>query len=258
MPRPKSGNPPWEAVAMKLPKEMLAELRRFADLRRLTISEVLREGLTLRMQHEGPVQEYNKVGIPTLKSGERRIQDEGTVPEYNGYTVSPEASEPGRGPGAALDEIRATLAHHTTQLATLTQALIPVPVHPGVPVLPEPAPLCYVCAGLAVTPPPAPMETPATLPVQEGSSYTVLPEQSPGLPGAAVPVEPVGEAGDTPGSSYGAFTAQVLDTVTTLKRATSAEIARVLSAKTKHAWQALQRLVKQGKVRQDGKYYLPA
>jgi hypothetical protein len=73
----------------------------------------------------------------------------------------------------------------------------------------------------------------------------------------AKPGEPGGEAGDTPGSSYGAFTAQVLGTVADLNRATSAEIARVLSAKTKHVWQALQRLVKQGKVRQDGKDYFP-
>jgi hypothetical protein len=59
MPRPKSGNAPWEAVAMKLPKDLLAELRRFSDLHRMTLSEVMREGLILRMKSDTAGNAYN-------------------------------------------------------------------------------------------------------------------------------------------------------------------------------------------------------
>ena len=47
MPRRPSGNPPLKALAVKLPAPIIEEVRRYADLHGLSISEVIREGLDI-------------------------------------------------------------------------------------------------------------------------------------------------------------------------------------------------------------------
>ena len=55
MPRAKSGNPPWPMIACKLPPDELDQLRRYADIHRCSISEVLRQGLALKLAGAAPV-----------------------------------------------------------------------------------------------------------------------------------------------------------------------------------------------------------
>ena len=154
MPRPKSGNPLWEPVAFKLPKDMLTALRRFADLHRMNISEVLREGLVLRLSHEG------------------------VVKEYNGYTLS--VDEPGETDHTALlHEIRSELVR-LAQVIEHRPAVSPPEASYGNTHKasrkqrrhPEAA------QGTSATPdvPPIPPVTPPT-PAQKGN--TVLPEELP-------------------------------------------------------------------------------
>ena len=45
MARKSTGNPPWQALAVKLPAPMIDEVRRYAALHGMSISEVIREGL---------------------------------------------------------------------------------------------------------------------------------------------------------------------------------------------------------------------
>ena len=59
MPRRPSGNPQWEALAVKLPPQMLEEVKRYADLHRMSISEVIREGLHMRLHGPQQTSEYN-------------------------------------------------------------------------------------------------------------------------------------------------------------------------------------------------------
>jgi hypothetical protein len=59
MPRRPSGKPQWEALAVKLPPQMLEEVRRYADLHRMSISEVIREGLNMRLHGPQQMSEYN-------------------------------------------------------------------------------------------------------------------------------------------------------------------------------------------------------
>ncbi len=49
MPKPKSGNDPWKAVAVKLPPDLLEEVGRYADLYHTSVSALIREGLELRL-----------------------------------------------------------------------------------------------------------------------------------------------------------------------------------------------------------------
>jgi hypothetical protein len=56
MPRKPTGQPPLKALAVKLPAPLIAEIRRYADLQwpRKTISDVIREGLELRLHGVQP------------------------------------------------------------------------------------------------------------------------------------------------------------------------------------------------------------
>jgi hypothetical protein len=49
MARKSTGTPHWKALAVKLPPEDIDELRRYTDVHRLSLSEVIREGLDLRL-----------------------------------------------------------------------------------------------------------------------------------------------------------------------------------------------------------------
>jgi hypothetical protein len=49
MARKPTGNPHWKALAVKLPAPMIEEVRRYADLHGMTISEVIREGVDMRL-----------------------------------------------------------------------------------------------------------------------------------------------------------------------------------------------------------------
>jgi len=59
MPRRPSGKPQWEALAVKLPPQMIDEVRCYADLHRMSISEVIREGLDMRLHGPQQMSEYN-------------------------------------------------------------------------------------------------------------------------------------------------------------------------------------------------------
>lgn len=59
MPRRPSGNPQWKALAVKLPPQMIEEVKRYADLHRMSISEVIREGLDMRLHGSQQSSEYN-------------------------------------------------------------------------------------------------------------------------------------------------------------------------------------------------------
>jgi hypothetical protein len=59
MPRRPSGNPPLKALAVKLPAPMIEEVRRYADLHGMSISEVIREGLDMRLHGPQQTAEYN-------------------------------------------------------------------------------------------------------------------------------------------------------------------------------------------------------
>jgi hypothetical protein len=59
MPRRASGNPPLKALAVKLPSLLIEEVRRYADLRGMTISAVIREGLDMRLHGSALSSEYN-------------------------------------------------------------------------------------------------------------------------------------------------------------------------------------------------------
>jgi hypothetical protein len=50
MPRPPSGNPHWQAVVVKLPPDLLAEVQRYTRLHGGTISQTLRDGLVAHLQ----------------------------------------------------------------------------------------------------------------------------------------------------------------------------------------------------------------
>src|SRR5437016_12636105 len=63
MPRPSTGTPHWKALAVKLPVEVIDELRRYSDLHGVTISQLIREGLDMRLH--GPQQ--TTVPIPTVR-----------------------------------------------------------------------------------------------------------------------------------------------------------------------------------------------
>jgi len=59
MPRPKSGKPHLKALAVKLPVETIEELRRYADLHNISISDVIRQGLDLRLHDPQATREDN-------------------------------------------------------------------------------------------------------------------------------------------------------------------------------------------------------
>jgi hypothetical protein len=59
MPRRPSGNPPLKALAVKLPAPMIEEVRRYADLHGISISEIIREGLDMRLHGSQQMSEYN-------------------------------------------------------------------------------------------------------------------------------------------------------------------------------------------------------
>ena len=65
MARKPTGNPHWKALAVKLPAPMIDEVRRYADLHGMSISEVIREGVDLRLHGTQQPSEYNSnISIP--------------------------------------------------------------------------------------------------------------------------------------------------------------------------------------------------
>lgn len=59
MARKPTGNPHWKALAVKLPAPMIEEVRRYADLHGITISEVIREGVDIRLHGTQQSSEYD-------------------------------------------------------------------------------------------------------------------------------------------------------------------------------------------------------
>jgi hypothetical protein len=69
MARKSTGNPHWKALAVKLPAPMIDEVRRYADLHGMSISEVIREGLDMRLHGPQQSSEYNgntTISAPTV------------------------------------------------------------------------------------------------------------------------------------------------------------------------------------------------
>jgi hypothetical protein len=63
MARPKSGNPPWDAVAVKLPPWLIAEAERYSDLYHVSVSALLREGLILRIQGQQAAEPFSGITV---------------------------------------------------------------------------------------------------------------------------------------------------------------------------------------------------
>ena len=59
MPKPASGQPHWEAIAVKLPPALMAEVRRYTDIHGLALSDLVRQGLEMRLHGEAPPSWYN-------------------------------------------------------------------------------------------------------------------------------------------------------------------------------------------------------
>ena len=107
MPRPKSGKPPLVAIAVKLEPDELENVRRFTDLHHMSISDLVREGLRMRMQHSGPI------AITPSEHG-----DNGNTGNTGNTAMQ---SETGTSP--ALEELRALVQVQTKRLDALIEAL---------------------------------------------------------------------------------------------------------------------------------------
>ena len=69
MARKSTGNPHWQALAVKLPAQMIDEVRRYAALHGMSISEVIREGLDIRLHGPQQSSEYSGntiISAPTV------------------------------------------------------------------------------------------------------------------------------------------------------------------------------------------------
>jgi hypothetical protein len=67
MPRKSTGKPHWKALAVKLPAAMIDEVRRYSDLHGISLSELIRQGLAMRLHGPQPANEYNGITIlPTI------------------------------------------------------------------------------------------------------------------------------------------------------------------------------------------------
>jgi hypothetical protein len=64
MPRPPTGKPHLQALAVKLPAQTIDELRRYSDLHKTTISAIIREALDMRLH--GPQQPSEPHGSTAL------------------------------------------------------------------------------------------------------------------------------------------------------------------------------------------------
>jgi biotin operon repressor len=91
----------WKPVAFKLPEPDILALRRYADVHRVSISDVLREGMALRLGQNGaPYELYRHT--PPAEPAEDLRQAAATT---------------------ALQEIRDSLARLESQVQALTQAV---------------------------------------------------------------------------------------------------------------------------------------
>ena len=69
MARKPTGNPHWKALAVKLPASLIDEVRRYADLHGMSISEVIREGVDMRLHATQQPSEYSgntSIPAPTV------------------------------------------------------------------------------------------------------------------------------------------------------------------------------------------------
>ena len=110
MPRKPTGQPPLKALAVKLPAPLIAEIRRYADHHRTTISKVLLEGVELRLHGvQSPSQAPGNSPIPaptlatvtqiaatltTAADQLRRLCQSPTVPETGQQLSTPTLSVP--------------------------------------------------------------------------------------------------------------------------------------------------------------------
>lgn len=64
MPRPKSGNPPWEAIAVKLPPSLMDQVRLYTDQNsKVSISQLVREGLEMRLGMTQPASNNQDITV---------------------------------------------------------------------------------------------------------------------------------------------------------------------------------------------------
>src|SRR5216683_7124761 len=118
MPRPPSGDPLWKPVAFKLPEPDILALRRYADVHRVSISEVLREGMALRLGQNGaPYELYRHT--PPAEPAEDLRQAAATT---------------------TLQEIRDSLARLESQVQDLLAAMTSQQTPHGYTVIPESRP----------------------------------------------------------------------------------------------------------------------
>jgi hypothetical protein len=95
MPRPPRTAPPLEVVAVKLTPELAAHLRQFCYEHRMTVSEVIREGIEWRLSQDGAVPQVSPGDTPSIPAWlddaiHAKIAAALAAHQSNGYTVIPE------------------------------------------------------------------------------------------------------------------------------------------------------------------------
>jgi hypothetical protein len=223
MPKHKSGNDPWKAVAVKLPPDLLEEVGRYADLYHTSISALIREGLALRMHGQQPAELSSSMTVippataavftrlaDTLSTAVdelRKVCNQPTAEEYNGNT----ATLP------ALEQPAAEGRYHGNTVIPLVQG-------------------------------------DATARIADDGPADVLGTVTEAVTETVAVTEPNSQA-----RAYGEVPAGVLAVLAQRQSATAAELAKALGddtkAGTKTVWQALQRLLKRGAVLREGQQY---
>jgi hypothetical protein len=223
MPKPKSGNDPWKAVAVKIPPDLLEEVGPYADLNHTSVSALIREGLELRLHGQQLAESASSITVippatlavfnhlaTTLDMAAaelRRICGLHIEQEYNGHTIT-----------------TPTLEEPVADVRTCGNTVIPLVQGDETARIADDG------------------QADALEPVTETITVT----------------EPRSQA-----RAYGEVPSVVLAALAQQQSATAAELAKALGdntkAGTKAVWQALQRLLKRGAVIREGQQYrLPA
>lgn len=168
MPRSPSGKPPQKAIAVKLPPALHAEVLRYADLYHISISNLIREGLMLRLRPQArpDTGEAAPVLPPALVAMLSRLAEtlstavdtlrafsaagsSSTAEEYNGYTAADESGYNGNtrtednqynGNTSPSEQYNRHTLPETWDVPSLVDhtapAVTPQPVAPEAPVVP--------------------------------------------------------------------------------------------------------------------------
>jgi hypothetical protein len=127
MPRPKSGKPPLVAIAVKLAPDELENVRRYTHRHYMSISDLVREGLALRMQ-QPPQGQHEDTGTASYTSNTATQSEAGTT------TALEELREMVQAQARRLDTLIAMLEHREHGPGAAAQSshtVIPLHAHAG-------------------------------------------------------------------------------------------------------------------------------